>query len=426
MSSTVESFATSKNQISNYKNVPPNEEKVERVEKFIARLPLNGEGNINLYLLAVAVLDYSINASVEEIYEALLNVGGNIVFTKVKVEKGISLIKGQEERVKLQKIENLRNFLSQIIYLNGKGAKLELVKRNTVEDIKSKEQTEGEILFNDFVDFAIKNSEEIIDTCISNDEEELVVSRDLISDYFYDNFYSSSPDQNLEVSKEKQLEYRRLADKAQEINSHIEYDERGWYKIKGGKLYEYKEDVIGRVYFNVDPMFGPKLLNQLQVLLSQRVSTFQAKIPESYEDRKDNCVLYFTKQDQAVVLEIVNQIATSNQFIFRNELGKGQKKILKGIGFAQDATEGPSKDFRYYETNNDNITSFGGKLSFIFGVVFKAVIARQLDWQKDKETIKELYNKICKIHNVDPKDPAFHIQDNNFETIRNFAEQNTA
>lgn len=101
----------------------------------------------------------------------------------------------------------------------------------------------------------------------------------------------------------------------------------------------------------------------------------------------------FTKEDQAKVLEVIKEISSSNQFIFRDELGKGQKRLLTGIGFAQDATAGPSENFRYYENDNSNVTSFGGKLSFVFGAVFKAVNARNLDWVKDKETIKTFIRK---------------------------------
>ena len=386
-------------------------------------------GNLDLINIVYGLMDYSLQATPAEIYDVIFERTGGEGIIKLQHKngtngRGIDLSSSASNE---QKINTLTIILEAA--KRSPSCTLEVVQNNNVKTSQeSKEINRGDILLNDFINYSETNYNDIkaeyrnrLNKKANKIKEDPKVKEDIMPDIFYDEFYSGLKN-NQNYSAEVIQQYQTNLSQAKQTNPLIKIG-KDWSGVNKNDINEYPEKFIGRIYFNVEPAFGPKLLNEITRQLYNEAGTFQTKIPTNYEDRKDNCVLYFTMADQDKILKLIQNLANSNQFIFRDELGKGQTKLLTGIGFAQDATEGPTEDFRYYSNEDSNVTSFGGKLSYILGNLFNKVESQQLGWQKDKAKIQEMYEVLCTKHDVDPTDPAFHLKDNNFETIRNFAKQ---
>ena len=266
--------------------------RAEKINGIIGYIKQQPNGDITN--LVYAAMDGS--ATPEEIYYAILRSKGenNIIsFSRPNGTKmGIDFNSKANHETRARVFTSILNAAAM-----SPGCKLELNQSQNIktkEGNESKEQTEGEVLFNEFTQFALRNQQDVIRECIGYPDGEYVMNKDAVSDYFYENFYSGNLGEQVKPTNEQKEKYQENLNKIAGVCSLIQSG--GWNYIDQGNINKHSEEEIGRIYFNTDPAFGPKLLYKLQTELSKKIKTFQAKIPSSYEDRKDNCVLYLQKK----------------------------------------------------------------------------------------------------------------------------------
>ena len=386
------------------------------------------DGKIDLMNIVKGITVYkTIKANAEEIYGALVDCcGGNKFIHFTHPNANPKYIDLSDNTDKSKKIELFRSFLNAA----SKNFNCTL---DLVENKNSKKESSGQVSFNKFLTFAIDKSsiEEGVRRSESFDER-----RRKIADNIYDIFYSASPE-NSNSKKEQNLKSKYVVNlyKIEELlklKSVSLKHNKGW-AFHDEDILSKENQNLGRLYFNIEPIQAPFLLNAIiQKILSEKQNnpaTFKnwnIKIPDPFEDRNDGCVLYFVDSDQEAVMEIIKMVKSDPSLKLRDAICEGQEKISAGIGFAQDPS--PVLDNSGNRIQYDNIDadpSFGEKYSYILAELYLEADLHKLEWSEKGNylQLKAIYEKTCQKHNVDPNHPAYELNNHNFNIFKKLIER---
>jgi hypothetical protein len=294
---------------------------------------------------------------------------------------------------------------------------IDLITVPEINETKS-EQMPTSTMFDEYLEFTKVNLSNP-NSLLNNSD--LTFGFTQLADEIYYNFYSPSPESKENQATDKATYTQNLAEaqRLAKFDPNLTSNNGSWQYANIGNFNKLKKEDTGRIYFNIEPQEAPLLYNKLVEKLKAENLVSQIKIPSSYQDRPDCAVLYFDQAQQMLIQNIISEIVGSNKFTFRDELGKGQHPISKGIGFAQEPSI-PIINGAKFSYNSEGQISFGEKISWIMGVVLSNIKSQNLDQVKDKDKINLMYTTLMEKHGIDPNNPAFYNENSKFESFKTF------
>jgi HopA1 effector protein family len=351
----------------------------------------------------------------------------------IRLNTTLESIEGIEQ---VSSINNLNKYIFEVKGVNGATytRTIEIEKNNInkvnelIEILKSKQNegkslennSEGSKLFQSFLSYYDTNYGKRENSVNPNDTDYI---KSLV-DKFYKDFYLNEdklpiPEykSSAENTAEAQLDYNN---RIKEIIRDLEpVRQNGWIYNINGNLDD-RDEKVGRIYFNINPTEAPEFFRKIAELIKEKGIKSQFKISDQLDNRLDGGVLYFNADQSKEVKELIDTI--TKIYYMREGLAQGQKKLFRGVGFAQEPvqqrlnTQGQFEDYTY---DKDGI-SFGSKLSFVVAQAFEICNYMDLDPQNEEDTskIQKIFENQLYRHKIDIDNPALILGTNNFDEFK--------
>ena len=295
---------------------------------------------------------------------------------------------------------------------NGTVLQLEKPRRPSKEQIETqKVGTERERAIAEFREYVRKHQAEI--------ERELQQGRDL-DELFYHDFYNKNIDQ--QKYREDDPAVQRLArEYSTQVNAVREnllrdaqrscdlrlMDNGYWLycNINGGFR---NQAALGRFYFNLRPEYVGQIFHKTAEAFRDAGLHSQMKIPMVGEaevfNRLDKMVIYFDAEEEQKVLQVLENVYSSNQGAFDDtgiprftaEVKNQRGEKMAGVGFAEEPP------FR--------TESFGTIRAKVLADVYIEARNSRRSISDPNFDFETAFRRACLKHQVDPQNPAFNLQ----------------
>jgi hypothetical protein len=162
----------------------------------------------------------------------------------------------------------------------------------------------------------------------------------------------------------------------------------GFYMAVGDRGFNHPQsgDVLVRIYFNLTPDGSVAVMESLTEGLNEVGIPFSFKVlynPQDY-NRYDSGVLYFDRQDYAVVIQVIRSLYNLHRSHFKPEIPLFTKQLAIGLGLAEE----PDKKFAERE-------SFGMNRCQIIANGLLSAIEREGNYATDRmAAILEQFDRV--------------------------------
>ena len=175
---------------------------------------------------------------------------------------------------------------------------------------------------------------------------------------------------------------------------------------------------LGRIYLNIKPESTVSVFQTVAETFSQAKLDTQMKISQDGDleifNRADKMVIYFLEGQEEDMLNLLEQIYIHSEDSFEDtgvpmftaNLKTSQGSVMEGVGFGQ-------------EPETETLSSFGEIRCNILAEVYTQAKSEGLEVYDSNFDFNTVYTRVCKKYNVDPTNPAFHLnQEDSFTKIR--------
>lgn len=245
-----------------------------------------------------------------------------------------------------------------------------------------------------------------------------------LQDIFYDRFYSKDASQKqfeagsyqaraIKERYAKLLEKNvREAEASVKGKNIIQIPDTYWqYYYVGGGVGKSK---MGRIYLNLHPLDTPFVFRRALELFTNNGLSIETKVPlhmhDSALNRADKMVIYFKDEQDAQVMQVLEQLYRANSNTFQDSIPRFTAQLrdsagssLPGLGFGEEPL---SKE------------SFGEVRSAILAEVTQIAGQRRLKIDDPRFPFEQLFISACQKRGVDPDSPAFNASSGQFREIR--------